>query len=220
MRGCQKGLADSALRIGTESITRTKTKRACDECAKTKAKCDHQKPCARCMRKSLKCEKTRNGYEDPYSMYRIQNSNEPTPSETENPSPLNIIVSSSTEFNHPVANLELPLTDGTVHVAKSINHEQNQAYSRSQQIEESNSMALTSLPSPPSDENSDACLSMPQLFTDNFLFSDDADDLALELDPASIYLSSVANLDHLFTPQCQSKLLQGKPSEPFNVLSD
>ena len=218
MRGCQKGLTDSAQRLGTKSMVRTKTKRACDECAKTKAKCDHQKPCTRCVRKSLTCEKTRNGYEDPYGMYRIQNSDEPTPSEAEDPSPLNIIVNSSAEFNYPVANLELPLTDDIVHVAKALYHEQDQAYSCCQQIEESNSMALTYLPSPPSDENSDASVSMPQIFTDSFLFSDGGEGLALELDPASIYFSSVANLDHLFSPQSQPKLLQGKSSDPFDAL--
>ena len=55
----------------SKTRSRTKTKRACDECAKARAKCDYQAPCDRCKKKSLNCEKTRKGYEDPYAMYSI-----------------------------------------------------------------------------------------------------------------------------------------------------
>ena len=217
MRGCQKGLSDKDQRLGNKSMARTKTKRACDECAKTKAKCDHQKPCDRCQRKSLKCEKTRNGYEDPYGMYWIQNPNPSSISEVEDSSPRDSIVNISADDGYPVANLEHSLMDSTVHVAEATHHEEDQAFSQHQQIEEPNNMVLTCLPSQLSDKNSGACFNEPHLFTDNFAFPDNGDGLSLDPDPASAYFSSVVNLDHLFNPQSQPKLLQGKSSEPFDA---
>ena len=212
IRGCQKGLSDKDRCLGNKSMARTKTKRACDECAKTKVKCDLQKPCNRCRRKSLKCEKTRNGYEDPYSMYGIQN---PYPSssdiEVENSTPKDNNVIKSADHGYAVAHLEPPLMETIVHISEATHHEQDQTYSQQQQIEQPNTMALTCLPSPPSDNNSDACFNIPHLFTDNFVFPDDEDGVAQEADPASIYFSSVVNLDHFFNPQSQSKLLQGTP---------
>jgi len=220
MRGCQKGLTDKDPRLWTKSTVRTKTKRACDECAKTKAKCDHQNPCTRCVRKFLTCEKTRNGYEDPYGMYRIQNSYPSSTSEVEDPSPRDNIANTSAEFDYPVANQEPPLMDAIVNVAEATHQEQDQAYSRSQRVEEPNSMAVTYLPSPPSGEDSEACFAMPHLFTDNFVFPDGGDGHDLELDPASVYFSSAVNLDYLFNPQSQAKLYQGKFSEPFDAVFD
>lgn len=208
MRGCQKGLSDTARRLANKSKSRTKTKRACDECAKAKAKCDHQKPCDRCRRKSLKCEKTRNGYEDPYSIYSVQNP-APIDIEVENPAhnnTENIIA----DYGYVIPHLENPLMDTTVRVSEATCPEQYQAYFRQQQIEEANNMALTCLPSPHSDKNSEACYNMPPLFAD-YGFPDDDDSIAKESDPVSIYFASVGNLEYLFNPQSQSKLVQGKP---------
>ena len=72
MRGCESGLSDDARRLVHRSKLQTKTKRACDDCAKAKTKCDGKEPCDRCRRKGIQCQKTRNGYEDPYTIYAIQ----------------------------------------------------------------------------------------------------------------------------------------------------
>jgi len=153
-------------------------------------------------------------------MYRIQNSYPSSTSEVEDPSPRDNIANTGAEFNYPVANLEPPLMNAIVNVAEATHQEQDQAYSRSQRVEEPNSMAVTYLPSPPSGEDSKAYFAMPNLFTDNFVFPDDGDGHDLELDPASVYFSSAVNLDYLFNPQSQAKLYQGKFSEPFDAVFD
>ena len=217
IRSCQESLSDKDQHLRDKSMARTKTKRACDERAKTKAKCDHQKPCDRRQRKSLESEKTRNGYEDPYGMYWIQNPTPSSTSEVEDSSLGGSTVNISADYDYPVANLTSSLMDTIVHVGEATHHEQDQAYSRHPQIEEPNNMDLTGLPSPLSDKNSDACFTITHPFTDNFVFPDDGDGFAPESDPASIYFSSVVNLDHFFNPQSQPKLLQGKSSESFDA---
>ena len=54
------------------TLPQTRTKRACDRCAKSKLRCNYQRPCGRCTTKKLVCEFTRPGYEDPYKKYGIR----------------------------------------------------------------------------------------------------------------------------------------------------
>ena len=205
MRGCQKGLSDNSWSPANRSKSRTKTKRACDECAKAKAKCDQPNPCDRCRRKSLNCEKTRNGYEDPYSTYSIQNLAS-TDIELENSASTENADNIITDYGHVASYLDIPSIDTTVHVSAAIPHGQDQAYLRQQQIEKPNNPTFTCLPSPPSEENSETCFNMPDLFAPYGL-ARDALDIPFEPDPASIYFTSVGNLEYLFNSQSQSKLI-------------
>lgn len=198
MRGCQEGLSDNARRLANGLKLRTKNKRACDECAISKSKCDHQKPCDRCRRKSLKCEKTRNGYQDPYGIYSIQNriSNE---TEVENIAPkhnMDNIVADS----YMAPPLKAVWMNSTVGVSEPIPHEQGQAYLRQQQIGEVDNTRFTSLPSPPDDENAKTCVNVHNLFADCNL-PDDEDSIALEADTASLYFASLGNFEYFFNPQ-------------------
>ena len=193
MRGCEKGLSDHARRLAHHSKSQTKTKRACDECAKAKAKCDGQKPCYRCRRKAVKCEKTRNGYEDPYGIYSIQN-----------PAGVDIIVDTSPsdaqsshkdsghtnpEVGYAAPHLETPSVLSAVTC-----HDQETYFSPH---EAPNNMALV----PPIDKD----LNMSHFFGDYGLADDE--ELSSELDPTSIYFSSVGGLDYLFNPQNQHTLI-------------
>lgn len=49
----------------------SRTKKACDQCAKSKASCNSQKPCVRCQERSLPCRYSRAGYQDPYEQFRL-----------------------------------------------------------------------------------------------------------------------------------------------------
>ena len=53
------------------SEKQTRNKRACDQCAKSKLKCDFQVPCERCRNRSIVCEISREGHHDPYSSFSI-----------------------------------------------------------------------------------------------------------------------------------------------------
>lgn len=50
----------------------SRTKKACNRCAKSKMRCDSQQPCQRCKQKSLSCEYTRTGYSDPYGLFQLK----------------------------------------------------------------------------------------------------------------------------------------------------
>ncbi len=52
---------------------RPRTKKACDECAKSKSRCDSQDPCSRCSRQHVPCKYTRDGPLDLYRSYRTAN---------------------------------------------------------------------------------------------------------------------------------------------------
>ena len=58
---------------------RRRTKKACDQCAKSKSKCDFQDPCSRCSGQLVECQYTRDGPLDLYSPYRIMNSGPSSP---------------------------------------------------------------------------------------------------------------------------------------------
>jgi hypothetical protein len=146
-------------------------------------------------------------------MYRIQNSNPSSTSEVQYSSPMQSVVNENVELDYLVANLEPPSADAIVHLAEATQAAQDQTYSQLQQAEEPNNMALTCLPSPPSDDSSDTCFNIPHLFSGDLIFPDEGDTLVPELDPASVYFSSVVNIDHLFSPQSQLKPPQGKVSE-------
>lgn len=60
----------------------TRSKKACDQCACAKAKCDSEEPCQRCCAKAVTCTYTRQGYTDPYQIYRIDTRNEQVSSRT------------------------------------------------------------------------------------------------------------------------------------------
>ena len=68
-------------RIGPVSEKQSRTKRACNQCAKTKMRCDSQDPCSNCSQKYMRCEYSREGYSDPYSAFQIvqqDSTSEPT----------------------------------------------------------------------------------------------------------------------------------------------
>ena len=206
MRGCQRGSNDSARRLANKSKSRTKSKSACDECAKAKTKCDHQNPCDRCRQKSLKCEKTRTGYEDPYGIYRLPNTSS-TDIEAEHSAHTD---DTDADYGFVLPHLESPSRATTVHVSETARHEQDEAYFGLNQIEEQNNMALSCLPSPPNDKNSEACLNMQQFLVGCGL-PDSAQGIISEPDPSSIYFASVEDLGYLFNNQSQFKPVQGSP---------
>ena len=66
---------------GSVPKKQTRSKRACNRCAASRLKCDSQKPCQRCHKKSLICEYTRSGYSDPYEVFRIDRTDHATETE-------------------------------------------------------------------------------------------------------------------------------------------
>ncbi|KAK9364431.1 hypothetical protein V1509DRAFT_643697 [Lipomyces kononenkoae] len=70
IRKCQRAqdILDSS---GSNSRRPSRSKTACNQCAASRLKCDSQNPCARCKKRSLRCEYTRIGYSDPYEVFRI-----------------------------------------------------------------------------------------------------------------------------------------------------
>ena len=205
MRRCEKGLSDHERRLVHRSKSQTKTKRACDVCAKSKAKCDGQEPCDRCRRKAIKCGKTRNGYEDPYGIYSIQNpvavdiqldnsSSDPKTLHNDNDH-------SNSEVDYAAPHLNKPSVHST-----ATRHDQD---TYSPHHEAPNNMALV-LPSGKD-------FNMSHLFGDHGLADDE--ELCSELDPASVYFSSVGSLDYLFNPQNQHTLVSSPFLFPFTQTS-
>jgi hypothetical protein len=70
LRRCDKGDINKDL-LPKGSAKRPRAKTACNECAKSKLKCDSQNPCGHCMHSSLQCQYTRQGYSDPYIDFRV-----------------------------------------------------------------------------------------------------------------------------------------------------
>ena len=193
MRGCGKGLSDNTRRLLHRSKSQTKTKRACDECAKTKAKCDGKRPCDRCRRKAIKCEKTRNGYEDPYSIYSIQN---PVTVDAAVDAYSSVVETSHKDSNPTNSEFDYaapPLNTPAVHFTATV-HDQGTYFPPG---EAPNNMALVL--------SSDKDFNMSHLFGDYGLADDE--ELSSEPDPASIYFSSIGSLDDLFNPQNQHNLI-------------
>lgn len=195
MRGCRKALSDNASPLVNRSKPRTKTKRACDECAKAKTKCDHLNPCGRCRLKSLKCEKTREGYEDLYSNYSIQSQvliDIEAENMTQRDNTDNIIF----DYGYEAPHLESPVANTT---SQALQQQQNG---------EQNNTAVTCLPSPPNDMFSEACFHITDLFT-GYNLPGDEDGIALDQYPTSIYFASIGNLEALFNPHGQSEFSEG-----------
>lgn len=185
MRGCAQGLSDDARRLAHRSKSHTKTKRACDECAKANAKCDGQKPCDRCRRQAIKCEKTRNGYEDPYGIYSIQD-------------PVLVDVrfdASSSEANGSHKDGDRVNSDlgdaaphfGSPSVQSTATCPNPETYF--QWHEAPNNMTLVT---------SDKEFNMSPFFGDYGL--GDNEEFSSGLDQASTYFSNVGSLDYLFGP--------------------
>jgi hypothetical protein len=195
MRGC---LSDGDRLLVHRSKSQTKTKRACDECAKTKAKCDGKTPCGRCRRKAIKCEKTRNGYEDPYSMYTIQN---PVTMDVEVDASSGGVENSRKDSNptNPAPHLDTPSVQLTATV-----HDQ-ETYFPPHETPNNTALVL------PSDQD----FNISQFFGDYSLADDE--ELSSEPDPASIYFSSVSSLDYLFHPQNQHTLISSPRYLPLTT---
>lgn len=70
LRNC-KGAQEPLERLRADSEKQSRTKKACNICAKSKIKCDSGNPCQRCKQKSLRCEYTRKGYSDPYEAFQV-----------------------------------------------------------------------------------------------------------------------------------------------------
>lgn len=203
MRGCQHGLRDDSWKSADESRSRTKTKRACDECARAKAKCDYQVPCNRCKRKSVKCEKTRKGYEDPYAMYSV-------PITAKNVAP-----SGTTDIMIiPDENVEASSASAAPPVLGCTSLEgggPEQASFTPQPNDDPSAMMLDSPRSPPRDRSLEALDKTPgTFFADCDFATMDPSEMVLQPDPASLYFASMGTLDQLFHPQDLSK---GNPSK-------
>lgn len=70
LQRCEKAQNKQEL-LPKASMKQTRAKSACNRCAKSKLKCDSQEPCGHCKCRSLLCKYTRQGYSDPYSLFRI-----------------------------------------------------------------------------------------------------------------------------------------------------
>jgi len=70
LQRCDKAQNNPDL-LPKSSVKQTRAKSACNRCAKSKLKCDSQEPCGHCKCRSLTCKYTRQGYSDPYSVFRI-----------------------------------------------------------------------------------------------------------------------------------------------------
>ena len=195
-------MSDGFWRIASEARSQTKTKRACDRCARAKAKCDYQVPCSRCNRKSLKCEKTRKGYEDPYAMYVVTDTAKDVAQSG------NVETSTTTYSCAPA-----PSTSAAVSLSNSVYIEQGLLYPeqeqrRRQQDDATNAMTLACQPSPPIDElpgNIPQATGSPE----DYDLPSDGSDMVLLTDPTSIYFASMGSLEQLFSPHDLSRVDQG-----------
>ena len=74
LRNCPAGKDDQqGLRLQKQQ----RTKRACDQCARSKSKCDSQIPCNRCRHRKFTCSYMRHGPQDMYAAYLVK-SEEPS----------------------------------------------------------------------------------------------------------------------------------------------
>lgn len=58
---CEKFLQRPEIVRSKETGKQFRTRRACDQCAQSKAKCDTKEPCGRCRSRSIACSHTRRG---------------------------------------------------------------------------------------------------------------------------------------------------------------
>lgn len=152
----------------------------------------------------------RNGYSDPYSHFIIQG---PTPInvEAENLTLKDNDINGNSNNGSLAPRLERPAMEDTINILEVGLHEQDQTYLGQQQNEETNNIALTylpSLPSLPNDQNPESCFNMFD-FAAAYGFSSDEDGTSFEPDAVSIYSASGVNLEYLFNPENQSKVIQG-----------
>ena len=83
LRRCEKAKINKDL-LPKGSAKRPRAKSACNQCAKSKLKCDSQNPCGHCKQSSLECKYTRQGYADPYMDFRVsRESGIPSPPEND-----------------------------------------------------------------------------------------------------------------------------------------
>ena len=71
IRQCIQSGQGNSGKAASQRPKQTRSKKACNRCAKSKLKCDSKQPCSNCRSKSHSCQYTREGYEDPYNSYRI-----------------------------------------------------------------------------------------------------------------------------------------------------
>ena len=81
LRRCDTQMNPTNQSLENAPKQRSRTKKACDQCAKSKSKCDSQDPCSRCSRQQILCQYTRDGPLDLYSSYRITNNGPPSPAQ-------------------------------------------------------------------------------------------------------------------------------------------
>lgn len=203
MRICRSGLSDEFRSFENKSRCRTKTKRACDECAKAKTKCNYQMPCDRCHRKSIKCEKTRKGYQDPYAIYSTVTSSATTPVTTET-GPDQMNESSFVGCEHPVKHLihhTVELGPGVIapSLGPAPQIADNMCFSETEPSlfqdlsdNEQNTMVLMQPPSPQITQVPDSAavfIEHYDVFTEYELVGNHAS-FALGLDPVSLHLTA------------------------------
>lgn len=67
LKTCKQGQESNVT--NTSSSRRNRIRRACEECATAKARCDGDGPCRRCRRKDLICRFTHSQHADLYDVY-------------------------------------------------------------------------------------------------------------------------------------------------------
>ena len=75
LRRCDVGRESQDQIAERAGEKRTRTKRACDSCARAKSKCDGQEPCGHCSHHSFQCSYTRDAPVDLYKSYSIEHAN-------------------------------------------------------------------------------------------------------------------------------------------------
>ena len=232
MRICQPGLSEKIRSSDSKTRSLNKTKRACDECAKAKAKCNYRIPCDRCHRKSIKCKKTRKGYEDPYSIYSIAtpattppvNTVEVAPEEVpgaecqpivaeEEPVTERIIDNGVALCPNPVVMMH-PIDPALGQVAETMCISESEATSLSQEQTDKEQNAATLMLSPSSQltqvqDNSPIFIDHTSMMTEFDLSGSNCSFGPHSADPVSLHLASMGNLDLLLNPQSQYEPIQG-----------
>ena len=235
MRICQPGLSDKLRSSDSKTRSLNKTKRACDECAKAKAKCNYRIPCDRCHRKSVKCKKTRKGYEDPYAIYSIATPATTPPVITVEVAPAKVPEAEcqpiAAEDEEPVADRIIdhgvtlcpnsvmmihPIDPALELVAETMCISENEATSLSQEPTDKDQNAATLMLSPSSQltqvqDNSPIFIDHTSMMTEFDLSGSSCSFGPHHADPVSLHLASMGNLDLLLNPQSQYEPIQGLP---------
>ena len=221
MRTCQPGLAEKIRGSDRKVRSFHKTKRACDECAKAKAKCNYRVPCERCHRKSITCEKTRKGYEDPYAIYSIVSpvTTPPTTAEVatgnltqielqeavERDSADELILGSGVGLGSLVG---IPPVDPALEMSDTLCIPEHEVgLSQNLSDGEQNGSALMLPPSPQTtqmrDDNSPIFMDHTGILTEYDVSAGNDCGVGTYTDPVSLHLASMGNLDLLLNPQSQ-----------------